>query len=234
MAEALRGARELHSLILAEGIRDDPRVRAITTVATGRGLPVETVPRDLLDHLTHRANHQGIGLETGPYPYAPLDDIAARPATVLLLDHLQDPQNVGTLLRAAEAAGSAGVVIPQDRAADITPAVVNASAGAVEALRIARVPNLTRAAEDLKERGWWLAGLDTGDDAVDLFATDLPRPVALVVGAEGSGIAPNLRRRCDLILAIPMLGTVASLNAATAGAIALFDLVRRERAAAAT
>ena len=190
-------------------------------------MPVERPFRALLDELTRGANHQGAVLEASAYPYVALDEIEAVAGTVVLLDHLQDPQNLGTLLRAAEAVGVAGVVIPQDRAVDVTPAVVNASAGAVEHLRVARVPNLARSADRLKEAGWWLIGLDTGPDAVDLFAADLPSPAALVVGSEGAGIGPNLRRRCDLVAAIPMRGRVQSLNAATAGAIALFELHRR-------
>jgi 23S rRNA (guanosine2251-2'-O)-methyltransferase len=182
----------------------------------------------MLDDLTHGANHQGVVLEAAAYPYAALDDALAAPGTLLLLDHLHDPQNLGTLLRAAEASGVAGVVIPQDRAVAVTPAVVNASAGAVEHLRVAQVPNLARVADQAKERGRWVVGLDTGPDARDLFATDLPSPLALVVGAEGGGIGPNLRRRCDVLVSLPMRGRVASLNAASAGAIALFELLRRE------
>jgi 23S rRNA (guanosine2251-2'-O)-methyltransferase len=168
-----------------------------------------------------------VALDAGEFPYDALDDLIEAAGTVLVLDHLQDPQNFGTLLRAAEAAGVAGVVIPQDRAVAVTPAVVNASAGAVEHLHVARVPNLPRALDLLKEGGRWVVGLDRRDDAVDLYAADLPTPVALVVGGEGSGISPNVARRCDLFVALPMRGRVASLNAATAGAIALFDLVRR-------
>lgn len=203
-------------------------MRAIVARAAAIGIPIERPPRPMLDDLTRGANHQGIALEASAYPYAPLDDIIAAGGTVLLLDHLQDPQNLATLLRTAEAAGVAGVVIPRERAVEVTPSVVNASAGAVEHLRVAQVPNLTRAAETLKRGGWWVVGLDTGPSAGDLFTADLPAPVALVVGAEGGGIAPNLRQTCDLLVSLPMRGRVASLNAATAGAIAVFELVRRQ------
>jgi 23S rRNA (guanosine2251-2'-O)-methyltransferase len=184
----------------------------------------------LLDDATHGANHQGLALDAGEYEYTTLDEFARAPGAVLALDHLQDPQNFGTLLRAAEAAGVAGILIPQDRAVAVTPAVVNASAGAVEHLAIARVPNLARALDELKQRGRWVVGLDSGAGAGDLYATDVPTPVALVVGAEGTGIGPNVLRRCDLRLSLPMRGRVASLNAATAGALALFELLRRENA----
>jgi 23S rRNA (guanosine2251-2'-O)-methyltransferase len=148
---------------------------------------------------------------------------------VLILDHLQDPQNVGTLLRAAETAGVAGVVMAADRAAEVTPAVVNASAGAVEHLRVATVTNLVQAIEAMKRSGRWVAGLDTGPGATDLFTTEVPTPVALVVGAEGLGLGANLRKHCDLVLSLPIRGNVQSLNAATAGSIALYELLRREQ-----
>ena len=231
--EALRGQRRLHRLYLAEGIKQDERVRAIVERATSASVPIDEVPRLLLDDATSGANHQGVALDAGEFAYVPIEDVAGAPGTILALDHLQDPQNFGTLLRAAEAAGVAGVVIPQDRSVAVTPAVVNASAGAVEHLPIARVPNLARALDDLKARDRWVVALVGGEASADLYATEIPTPTVLVVGAEGSGIGPNVLRRCDLRLALPMRGTVASLNAATAGAVALFEIVRRENLTAA-
>jgi 23S rRNA (guanosine2251-2'-O)-methyltransferase len=198
--------------------------------ARAANISILRLPRTELDRRTHFANHQGVALETTSYPYAPLVDALATPGTVLILDHLQDPQNLGTLLRAAEATGVTGVVIPRHRAAEVTPAVVNASAGAVEHLTVCQVPNLVRAIEELKRAGWWIAALDTGADTHNLFETELPSPLALVIGSEGTGISPNVRRRSDLVLALPMTGRIASLNAATAGAVALFELLRRSRA----
>ncbi len=229
VGEALRGRRSLNRLFLAEGVREDSRLRSLEESAATAGIPIERVPRPLLDDLTSGANHQGVALESSPFPYTALEDILSRTGTVLALDHLQDPQNVGTLLRAAEASGVAGILLPQDRAVGITPAAVNASAGAVEHLLVARVPNLARALDSLKESGWWVVGLAAGPEAVDLFTVALPTPVALVVGSEGSGIGPNVARRCDLMVSLPMRGAVASLNAATAGSIALFELLRRDQ-----
>src|SRR5829696_8919775 len=226
--EALRGRRGIERLFVAEGAREDERLRGLMRLATERGVEIERIPRLMLDDATRGANHQGIALEAEPYRYAEFEDLLEAPGTVLVLDHLQDPQNVGTLLRAAEAAGVAGVVIPEDRAAAVTPAVVNASAGAVEHLRVAPVPNLVRALEALKGSGRWVAGLDAGASAKDIFATDIPTPAVLVVGAEGAGLGTNLRKHCDLLLALPMRGRVESLNAATAGAIAIYELLRRE------
>lgn len=213
-------------------MRDDPRVREAVSRAEELALPIQRLPRDELDDVTGGANHQGLVLLASGYPYAPLGEIAERPGTVLVLDHLQDPQNVGTLLRAAEAAGVAGVVIPRDRAAEITPAAVNASSGAVEHLLIAQEANVARAIDQLKRTGRWALGLDADPRGVGLFAGDLPLPATLVVGAEGPGLTPIVKKACDVIVEIPMTGRVASLNAATAGSIALFELVRRQRLSA--
>jgi len=232
VAEALRGRRQARRLFLAEGVREDERVQSILARAEERGLAVERPPRALLDDLARGANHQGIGLEASGYSYAEFDEVVAAPGTVLVLDHLQDPQNFGTLLRAAEAAAVAGVVIPQDRAVAVSPAVVNASAGAVEHLRVALVPNLARALDSLKRAGRWVVGLDDAPGAANLFETEVPTPVAMVVGGEGTGIGQNVRNHCDLLVSLPMRGKVASLNAATAGAIALYELLRREPALA--
>jgi 23S rRNA (guanosine2251-2'-O)-methyltransferase len=228
--EALRGRRRLERLFIAEGIREDDRVREMIALGTERGVEIDRIPRLMLDDATRGANHQGVALEAEPFRYVALDELVATPGTILVLDHLQDPQNVGTLFRSAEAAGVVGAVIPQDRAAVVTPAVVNASAGAIEHLRVAQVPNLVRALEELKRGGRWIAGLDAGPNATELFTTEVPTPAVLVVGAEGGGLSANLRKHCDLLLALPMRGRVDSLNAATAGSIALYELLRRERA----
>jgi len=155
-------------------------------------------------------------------------DLTGRTGVVVALDHLQDPQNVGTLIRSALAFSAAGIVIPGDRAAEITPAVVNASSGATELLAIAQVTNLVRELERLQEAGRWVIGLDTGSDSVSIAKTRLPQPAVLVVGAEGAGIGRLVRERCDLIVAIPISGEIDSLNAATAASIALFELKRQD------
>jgi 23S rRNA (guanosine2251-2'-O)-methyltransferase len=225
--ETLRGRRGVERLFLAEGGRADERIREITQLAQERGAETEVIPRLMLDDVTRGANHQGVALEAEAYRYTDFDQLLEIPGSVLVLDHLQDPQNLGTLLRAAEAAGVAGVVMPQNRTATVTPAVVNASAGAVEHMRIAMVPNLAQALESLRGSGRWVVGLDTGPGSSNLFTTAIPTPTALVVGAEGSGLSPLLRKRCDIVVSLPMLGRVASLNAATAGAIGLYELLRQ-------
>jgi len=230
--ESLAAGRRVPTrLWVADGLRQDDRVDRIRELARAREVLIETVPRTMLDDQLPEVNHQGVLLEADRYPYADLADVIDRDGTVLVLDHLQDPQNFGTLLRAADAAGVAGVLIPSDRSADISPTVVNASSGAVEHLQIATVPNLGNALEKLEATGRWIVGLDGGPGSQDLFATDVPTPAVLIVGSEGAGLTPNIRKRCQVIVSLPMRGQVASLNAATAGSIALFDLVRRERLA---
>lgn len=219
----------MHRLLVATGVKEDQRIQELTRRAAAAGISIQRVDRVELDARTGGANHQGVLLECGPYPYVDLDVVLERPGSVLALDHIQDPQNFGALLRAAEATDVAGVIMPSDRAAAVTAAVVNASAGAVEHLQIAQVINLTRALERSKESGRWVIGLDRGEDAVDLFTADLPLPAVLVVGSEGAGMSALVRKTCDLIASLPMSGRIESLNAATAGAVALFEISRRAR-----
>jgi 23S rRNA (guanosine2251-2'-O)-methyltransferase len=228
--EALTGRREVHRLFLAEGIREDDRIRSLIAVANETTVPVERLDRDTLDAITKTTHHQSVALVVGEYPYSPLDEVLGQKSgTVLVLDHLQDPQNLGTLLRTAEATGVVGILLPQDRAVAVTPSVVNSSSGAVEHQRVCRVTNLARALEELKSNGWWVAALEGGPESVDIFTATIPEPVAIVVGSEGGGVSQGLKKHCDLLLSIPMVGRIASLNAATAGSIALYELLRRSK-----
>ncbi len=237
VSEALRARRRtLRRLLVARGVREGGAVGELQALAETAGVPIASVERDELDQLTGGANHQAVGLQAGPYPYAGIDDMLAlarrqnQPPLLLLLDHLQDPQNVGTLLRTADVVGAHGVVLPNRRAAAITPAVVNASAGAVEHLLIAQVPNLAQAIAELQDAGVWVAGLEDDPRAQEFDRQQLDMPLALVVGAEGPGLARLIRERCDFLLRLPMAGHVASLNAATAGSIALYSLWRQRTA----
>lgn len=229
--ESLRADRRKGTrLFIAEGVREDDRVSEIIEMAQSREILIERVPRMLLDDLTHQGNHQGVALEADEYPYVELEEIIERSGTVLVMDHLNDPQNFGTLIRAADATGVAGVILPQDRSVSVTPAVVNSSAGAVEHVFVAQTPNLARALDKLQDSGRWIVGLDEDEAANNIFDADVPSPVALVLGAEGSGLTPIVRKRCQVVLSLPMRGHVDSLNAATAGSIVLYDLLRREQA----
>lgn len=227
--ESLRAnRRDFKNLFIAEGVRDDDRVEEITRLAQEQEAMIDRVPRQLLDDLTAGGNHQGVALEAGEYPYVDLEDVIEREGTVLVMDHLNDPQNFGTLMRAADAFGVAGIVIPQDRSVSVTPAVVNASAGAIEHVMVALTPNLARALDKFEASGRWIIGLDEDEEPNSLVDADIPTPVALVLGAEGTGLSPVIRKRCQMIISIPMQGHVDSLNAATAGTIVLYDLKRRE------
>ena len=228
--ESLRaGRRTLRRLIISESADDSDLIKEATTLSREAGIRVEKARRNVLDGKVPReANHQGVMLEAGEYPYLSLPDLlndSARqgePPFYLLLDLLQDVQNVGTLLRTAEAVGVHGVIVQERRAAGITPAVVSASSGAVEHLKIAQVTNLVQAMKTLKEAEVWLAGLDVGEDAVRIDQANLRGGLGLVVGSEGEGLRRLVRDTCDFIVALPMRGQIASLNAATAGSIALY------------
>lgn len=230
MLESLRGRRPTAKRVwVAEGVRNDERIEEIRRLAADAGVPVDEVPRMLLDDMTTHANHQGVVLDPADYPYADLEDLIETGQTILVLDHIQDPQNFGSLIRAGDATGIAGVILPQDRSVAVTPSVVNASAGAVEHVPVALVANLNRAVEKLTSAGYWVAGLAGEEDASNIFTTDLPDPIALVVGSEGSGLSKAVRDKCQLLLRLPMTGRVASLNAATAGTVALYEIVRQQR-----
>ncbi|PZR98934.1 MAG: 23S rRNA (guanosine(2251)-2'-O)-methyltransferase RlmB [Candidatus Chloroheliales bacterium] len=233
--EALRaGRRQLNRLLLAEGVlvqEDSGALGEAVAEAKRQDIAVQNVPRLRLDQMTSGANHQGVALDTSPYPYADFNDLlAALPGQqdplVLALDHLQDAQNVATLLRTAEAAGVAGVVLPERRAALITPAVSNASAGAIEHLQIATVNNLPRAIEQLQAAGLWVAGLQ--EEGAQLYSkVDLRGPLVIVVGSEGSGLQRLAAEKCDFLLRLPMFGRIESLNAAVAGSIVLYEAARQ-------
>lgn len=225
--ECLRaGRRRPYRLAIAEGVRRAEVLGEIVQLAERAGVPVERAPRAALDQGIPAGRAQGVALEVEQYPYSSLSAImqraAGRPPLLLLLDRLQDPQNVGALLRAAEAVGVHGVVMQARRSAEITPAVVKASAGAVEHLLIARETNLAQAMEWLKGEGLWLAGLHVGPEAHPIGSAALHGPLGLVVGSEGEGLRRLVREKCDWLIGLPQRGQVESLNAATAGAVALY------------
>ena len=233
--EALRaGRRQIYKLLLAEGLKPTGIVGEIVALARQVEVPVQAVSRHELGRLGGDANHQGFAAEVSGYPYAHLPDLlraaqeAGEPAFLLLLDHLQDPQNLGSLLRSAEAAGVHGVVVPERRAAGVTPAAVRASASAAEHVKVALVANLVQAMRSLQGHGLWLAGLEASPQARLYTQADLSGPLGLVVGSEGQGLARLVRETCDFVIRLPLYGQVESLNAAVAGAIALYE-VRRQR-----
>ena len=228
--EVLRARRRhLFRLLLAQGIEEKGRIAEIVQLAAERKVPVSRVPRQQVDSLAGSdLQGQGVALEVSGYPYADLADIRERahqrqePLFLLVLDLLQNPQNLGVLFRSAEAVGVHGVLIPLRRAAGVTPAVVHASAGAAEHLLVAQA-NLAQALAELKEQeDVWVMGLEGGEGAQSYDSVRLDGPLALVVGNEGEGMRDLVRRTCDLLIGLPMLGQVESLNAAVAGSIVLY------------
>jgi 23S rRNA (guanosine2251-2'-O)-methyltransferase len=183
------------------------------------------------EQLTARAGtdaHQGVVAEAEPYPYAGASELLARPkGLVIVLDEVQDPQNLGAVCRTAEVAGALGVVIPQRRAAEVTPAVCKASAGAVEHLAVARVRNVADFLADAKEAGFWCYGAAAGA-ASNAFAVQWPERVALVLGAEGKGLRPRVARSCDELVSVPMRGRLDSLNVSATAAVLTYLVLQRE------
>ena len=224
--EVLRAARrEITLLQIARGVQRSDRIVDILELAENKGIRIEEVPRNVLDK--RERHNQGVMLQVGEYSYQTIHDVEANihssnvPGFILILDSLQDPQNLGTLLRTAEAVGVHGVVLPYRRAAAVTPAVVNASSGASEHLTIIQA-NLAQTIDALKQMGIWVYGLDSGPDAQPVSQLNLDGPVALVVGNEGEGLRQLVRKSCDVILQLPMAGKIESLNASVAGSIALY------------
>lgn len=230
--EALRAHPAEVVRVLVERGREGRRSQGAERVAQAAeeaGIRVEEVPQGDLAHRSRSGVHQGVGAELSEFEYAELEDVlerASAPALMLVLDGVTDPQNLGALVRSAHALGAHGVVIPKDRAAGITPAAFKAAAGALEHCPVARVTNLSRALEQMKERGVWTVALAADGDK-DLSTVDLRVPTALVLGSEGSGVRPLVRKTCDYVARIPMGGQVGSLNVSAAGAVALYEVARQ-------
>ncbi len=240
--EALKSRRpgaKVNRLLVADGVdeKEGGPISQVQQLAAEQrpAVPVRKLPRYELDRLTNQANHQGIAAEVPEYRYADFDRLIESSgdnpqALFLVLDSLQDPQNLGTLFRTAEAVGVTGVILPERRAAGVTPAVRNASSGAVEHLQIALVVNLPRALDQLREAAIWVAGLEDEKRALEYDRASLSGRLALVVGNEGAGLGRLVREKCDFFVILPMRGQVASLNAAVAGSVALYEVLRQQRA----
>ena len=227
--ETLRaGRRKYEQLLLTETVEEKGIVAEILNTANERNVRVRRVARRIIDDLANGANHQNMVLRVSDYPYSDIEgvlDLAARRGEkpfILLLDLLKDPQNVGVLMRVADAVGIHGVVMQERRSVAITPAVVNASSGAVEHLQIVQVTNLVQSMKDLKQADVWMVGLDVGPNVPPIDKTDLNMSLGLVLGSEGEGMRRLVRDTCDLLLSLPMRGSVASLNVATVGSVALY------------
>ena len=236
VAEALAAGRTASRLLVARGARSGPELNALLAAAHRASVPVEAADPNRLRQLAGFDGHQGVLLEVAERRFADVAELLALATTrghdplLLVLENLQDPTNFGTLLRSAEAAGVDGVVFPERGAAPLSGAAVKASAGASEHLLLARVEGLGETVRELQQRGIRLVAADQEAPA-SAWGSDLGGPIAIVVGSEGTGVSGAMRRRCDLLVSFPMAGKVASLNAATAGALLLFEIVRQRAAA---
>lgn len=228
--ELLRAGGSAERIMMAEGMARSAVLGEIRRRASDAAVPVKVVPRAEIESAARGTNHQGIVAVTGRYRYAQVEELLGRgDATVLFLDGISDPHNLGSLLRSADAAGFTGVVIPARRSAGVTAAVRRVSAGASETVPVARVTNLGRALDAARGVGMWVLGME-GAAQQDIWSSELMEPpLALVLGSEGRGISKGIRDRCDDFVRIPQAGRIGSLNVAVAGAIAMFEIARRSR-----
>ncbi|MGD0095679.1 MAG: 23S rRNA (guanosine(2251)-2'-O)-methyltransferase RlmB [Terracidiphilus sp.] len=231
--EAVKAGRRRFDQIVVARERRDERLERLVALCREAGLRVRQEPREQLTQLAQTPTHQGVVALVRPQEFLSIEDLfepneAGAARLLLALDGVEDPQNLGALLRVADGAGVDGVVLTERRSAPLSPVAVKASAGAAEHLRIARVVNLARALEELKRRNLWIIGLDErGSTDYDRF--DLTRDSVLVLGREGAGLHDLVRRSCDYLLRIPMAGGVSSLNVSTAGAVVLYEAARQRR-----
>ncbi len=229
-ALAARG-RRFDYVALAPG-RGDARIQKIAQLCRSAGVTVRSMPRDQLTRLAKTASHQGVVAITAEKQYGDLEDLLAhrrgQHTFLVVLDGIEDPHNLGAIVRTAEGAGADGVVIPERRAAGVTGTVVKASAGASEYLPMAKVTNISRTVEELKSHNIWTVGLDErGSQLYDQI--DYKMDCALILGAEGHGLHEQIRKKCDFLVSIPMLGKVPSLNVSVAGAIVMYEVARQRR-----
>lgn len=231
--EVLRArADAIDGIFIVDGQVGRGAAAEIFARAKDAGIRITKVPRERLANMSEGGVHQGVVAEVQAFEYLELDDLiergksSDRPPLIVLLDGVQDPHNFGAIIRSAHAMGAHGVVIPKDRSVQVTGTVSKASAGAIEHCPVARVTNLSRALEQLKEEGLWIAAADPEGD-LTLFAAKLDGPMALVVGAEGAGVRRNVLQHCDFRVRIPMVGEVASLNASVSAAVLLYEVARQ-------
>jgi 23S rRNA (guanosine2251-2'-O)-methyltransferase len=230
-AESLAGGERLQAIHVADDRKKDVALRDLIGRAKELGVPVRFEPRTFFARLPMRA-HQGIVAISPPFHYASLHEVLTGPARsgkrlYVVLDHLTDPHNVGAIVRTAECGGADAVILPDRRSAGINATVRKVAAGAAAHLPIARVGNVAEAIRAMKKAGIWIAGADAGSGAVPMGQADLDRDLALIIGAEGTGLAPLIRRECDYLVGIPMRGQVGSLNASVAAAVLLYEALRQ-------
>ncbi|WP_170005889.1 23S rRNA (guanosine(2251)-2'-O)-methyltransferase RlmB [Bacillus fonticola] len=228
--EALRKNETVDKVYVAEGAQRGTN-QTIMNAAKDRGIRVEVVPKQKLNAMTD-IPHQGVAAQIAAYEYAELDDLFAvaqergEDPFFLILDEVEDPHNLGSMLRTADCTGVHGIIIPKRRAVGLTATVAKASTGAIEHVKVARVTNIARTIEELQQSGVWIAGTDaTGN--TDFRQMDGTMPLALVIGSEGKGMSRLVREKCDFLISLPMTGHVTSLNASVAGALVMYEVYRK-------
>jgi len=230
VTEALTGSREVERVFIADGAEGS--VSKIVAIAREQGVIVDFVPRERIDAMAPHTKHQGVAAKVSEYKYADMEDVFAKAEAagedpfIIILDEIEDPHNLGAIIRTAECAGAHGVVIPKRRAASLTQTVALSAAGAIENTPVVQVTNLARTIEELQERGIWVGAADMDGDTY--YDANLTGPVALVIGNEGRGVGRLVKEKCDFVLSIPMYGEINSLNASNAAAVLMYG-IRRAR-----
>lgn len=232
--EALKGSRSVNKLMIANGSTEGS-IKEIIAVAKEKGVNIQYWDRSKLDSIARGIRHQGVLAQVAPVQYAELEDIFQvakdrnEPPFIVLLDELEDPHNLGAILRTADAAGVHGVLIPKHRSCPLSATVAKTSAGAVEHVPVARVGNLVQTIKKLKQEGLWVAAADM--DGKDYYDTDLTGPLLLIIGSEGQGVGRLVKEQCDFVVRIPMVGRINSLNASVAGSILMYEAMKQRRKA---
>jgi len=228
--EALKGSRSVNKLMIANGSTEGS-IKEIIAVAKEKGVNIQYWDRSKLDSIARGIRHQGVLAQVAPVQYAELEDILQvakdrnEPPFIVLLDELEDPHNLGAILRTADAAGVHGVLIPKHRSCPLSATVAKTSAGAVEHVPVARVGNLVQTIKKLKQEGLWVAAADM--DGKDYYDTDLTGPLLLIIGSEGQGVGRLVKEQCDFVVRIPMVGKINSLNASVAGSILMYEAMKQ-------
>jgi len=230
--EAFRSGKTIDRIFVLDGCQDGP-ILSIKREAKKQDTIIRYVDKDRLDQLSETGKHQGVIAYAAAYEYAEVDDIlnAAKekgePAFVVLLDNIEDPHNLGAIIRTAHQAGAHGIIIPKNRAVGLTATVARTSAGALNYLPVAKVTNLSKTIEDLKKEGLWFAAADM--DGEVMYDANLTGPIGLVIGSEGEGVSRLVKEKCDFIVSIPMKGQIDSLNASVAAGVLCYEIVRQRR-----
>lgn len=228
--EAFRSGKPIDKIYIQDGCQDGP-ILTIKREAKKRDTMIKYVPRERLDQMSDTGRHQGVIAMAGAYEYAQLEDVLAaardsgEPPFLFLLDNIEDPHNLGAIIRTANLAGAHGVIIPKNRAVGLTATVARTSAGALNYTPVVRVTNLAKTIEDLKKEGIWFVCADM--NGVRMYDLDLRGPIGLVIGSEGEGVGRLVREKCDMTAAIPMKGSIDSLNASVAAGVLAYEIVRQ-------